>query len=119
MVDFGRRRRLELIRGADWPLWAVILERALTLLVLAALGIHAFVQYRRRDKKMATPQRWVFLSFAVALGCTAAVNFAMILLALGLTIKRGPFNTGMLSLTMFILYIIYIGISSNRRPRSL
>ena len=106
---------IEVFAGIELPLWGVILKRVVTLLVIAVLGVHAYVQYRRRGHTMLTPERWIFFSFSVAMLFVVIANFITIVLACKLDMKKGPFNTGIFSLLVFLLYLVYIGGHTRRR----
>ena len=97
------------------PLWATIAKRVITVLILAAFGVHAYVQYRRRGKLLA-PERWLYLSFSIVLLFAVVVNSVMAVIAAKTDLRQGPFNTGIFSLLVFILYLIFAG-GAMRRAR--
>jgi hypothetical protein len=101
--------------GGELSLWEVILKRGLTLIVMAAFGVHAYVQYRRHGQKMLTPERWIFFIFSLAMLFAVVVNFITLILAAKLEMKQGPFNTGIYSLLVFLLYLVYVGGLTRRR----
>ena len=101
---------------AGLPLWAVLIKRLITLLVLAACGLHAYVQYKRRGTKLHASERWLFLAFSLILLFGTVANFAALALAIKAGAKGGPFNFGVFSLLIAVLYLIVnFGISQRRR----
>jgi len=102
--------------ASGWPIWAVVVKRAVTILVLALFGLHAYVQWRRRGEKIPGAERLVFLAFAVAFLFAVVANFDALQLAVKLGIKKGPFNFGLLSLLLSILYMIF-AVRVARRAR--
>lgn len=91
---------------AAHDLWFTLLKRVITLLLLASFGVHAYVQFRRRSQ-VPTPERWIFFTFSIALLFGVGANFIAIVLAAKLDILQGPFGTGMFSLLLFFLYLIF------------
>lgn len=85
------------------------------MLILAGFGVHAYVQYRRRGR-LLTPERWLYFSFSVVFLFAVVINAILAALAVGLELRYGPFNTGIFSLLVFILYLIFAG-GAMRRTR--
>lgn len=111
--EFG----LQLFPDLDFntlPLWATILKRIMVILILSAFGLHAYVQYKR-GVKLSTPERWVFISFSAAMMFAVIVNTASIAFAAKLDLRKGPFNIGIFSLLLFVIYIIFTGGVIRRR----
>jgi len=98
------------------PMWVTIAKRGLTLFVLAAFGLHAYVWYRRRGGKLLAPERLVFLAFSITFLFAVTANFVAFELALEFGRKRGPFNLGIFSLLTALLYLVFAG-SATRRAR--
>ncbi|MEN6520412.1 MAG: hypothetical protein ABFD46_04575 [Armatimonadota bacterium] len=96
------------------PLWATILKRILVILILTALGLHAYVQYKRQTR-MTVPERWAFLAFSVMMLFGVIVNTASIAFAAKLNLRKGPYNFGSFSLFLFIIYLIFVGGITHRR----
>ncbi|MEN6371110.1 MAG: hypothetical protein ABFD64_03770 [Armatimonadota bacterium] len=96
------------------PLWATILKRILVILILTALGLHAYVQYKRQTR-MSTPERWAFLAFSVVMMFGVIVNVVSIAFAAKLNLRKGPYNFGSFSLFLFIIYLIFAGGITHRK----
>lgn len=96
--------------------WAVIAKRVITLLVLAACGLHAYVQYKRRGSKLPTPERWLFLAFSLVFLFGTVANFGAATLTAKVGTTEGPFNFGEFSLLIAVLYVI-IGFGLRQRRR--
>ena len=93
-----------------------MLRRALVLLILAALGVHAYVQYRRRGASLLTPERWIFLAFSLIFLFGTVANFGAAMLALKVNIKQGPFGFSNFSLLILVLYLIFsVGVARRMR----
>ena len=99
---------------AGWPIWATILRRVVTLVVLALCGVHAYVRYRQPGGRLAVPERWAFFAFSLILLFGAMANLRASLLAARQGIERGPFNTGVFSLLVCLLYLIFAAGVSRR-----
>lgn len=105
-----------MLNWADLPVWATILKRVITLVILAMFGIHAYVQYRVRGGKAPAPERWVFLGFSVILLFGIVVNFVAAIIAAKHDIKQGPVNYGTFSLLVFVLYLVFtFGVARRTR----
>jgi hypothetical protein len=64
---------------------------------------------------MPTPERWVFFAFSVAMMFGVVVNVDMIVLAAKLDVRQGPYNTGIFSFLIFILYVVFVGSVDRRK----
>ncbi|MBI2842290.1 MAG: hypothetical protein HYX78_02710 [Armatimonadetes bacterium] len=99
---------------SHWPIWATVLRRAVMLLILAAFGLHAYVQYRRCGDKLLAPERWVFIAFSLIFLFGTVVNLVAARLAIQ-NIKQGPFNFSSFSLLILVLYLIFAGGVARRK----
>ncbi len=96
MLDFG-----------GWPIWLTVIRRLLTVLVMAGLGLHAYVQYRRGGRQMLTPERWLFLLFSAVFLFASVANLVAATLAVQYHSRRGPLNFGIFSLLLFVVYFVF------------
>jgi hypothetical protein len=96
-----------LLEFAGWPMWATILRRVVTLVVLALCGAHAYARYRRPGGKVAVPQRWAYLAFLLIFLFGVIANLLAVFLAARRGIQQGPLNTGIFSLLLFLLYLAF------------
>jgi hypothetical protein len=95
---------------------SVIIKRVIPLLVLAACGVHAYVQYKRRGDKMPTPERWMFLAFSFVFLFGTVANFGAAVLSWKVGSTRGPFAYGGFSLLIALLYLVFsVGVGQRRR----
>jgi hypothetical protein len=98
------------------PEWAVLAKRVITLLVLAMCGLHAYVQYRRRGRKLNTSERSLFFTFSLIFLFGTAVNFGAAAMTWKVGAKSGPFNYGEFSLLIALLYMCFnFGVGLRRR----
>lgn len=95
--------------------WAVIAKRVITLLVLAACGLHSYVQYKRRGSKLPTSERWLFLVFSLIFLFGTIANFAAATLTAKVGATTGPFNYGDFSLLIAVLYVVFSFSVKQRR----
>lgn len=101
------------------PLWATVIKRVLTVLIMLAFGLHSYVQYRRRGGQTPAPERWVFFVFSIAMLFGVVVNIDMLVMAAKLDVKQGPYNTGVFSLLVFMLYVVFAGGIGRRKRLSI
>lgn len=84
--------------------------------MLATCGLHAYVQYKRRGTKLHASERWLFLAFSLILLFGTVANFAALALVAKEGGRGGPFNFGVFSLLIAVLYLVVnFGISQRRR----
>lgn len=101
---------------ASLPYWAVLAKRVIMILVLAMCGLHAYVQYRRRGKKLNSSERSLFYTFSLIFLFGTAANFGTAALTWKIGAKSGPFNTGEFSLLIAVLYMCFnFGVGLRRR----
>lgn len=105
-----------MLHSVDLPLWATILKRVLTILVLGGAGLHAYVRYRMRVHRPPVSERWVFWSFSVVLLFGALASFGALMLAILYNRSKGPFDFGLFSLLIFLVYIVVVS-GMTRRAR--
>jgi hypothetical protein len=101
----------------DWatlPLWATLLKRIITALVLIGFGLHAYVQYKRHGKDMAAPERWAMVIFSVIFLFGTVVNLTALVIAYERQQKQGPFEFGLFSLIIAIIYLVFLYRSHRR-----
>ena len=107
MVGGDWERRLDLFDIAHLPIGAVILYRIVVVLILGAMGVHAYLQYRRKRSRITEPERWALLGFTFVLAIASIFNLYPLFRVLKYGDKQGPFNFGVFSLLIFVLYIIF------------
>lgn len=98
----------------DWPMWATIIKRLLTVLVLSGFAWHAYAQCKRYGNKMLSSERLTFLMFSVILASGVLVNFVAIFYALEFNLKQGPAGFGIYSLFIAIVYLVFSYRSARR-----
>jgi hypothetical protein len=86
------------------------------MLVLGGSGLHAYVQYRRRGRKMPTSERWIYGSFSLVMLFGTLASFGALILAVMYDRMRGPFDFGLFSLLIFLVYVVFL-LGATRRAR--
>jgi len=104
-----------LLNWATLPLWATLLKRIITALVLIGFGLHAYVQYRRHGADMAAPERWATIIFSAVFLFGTIVNLVAFMIAYARQQKQGPFEFGLFSLIIVIIYLAFLLHHSHRR----
>lgn len=102
---------------ADMPLWATVLERAITLIILTGLAMHAYKQYRVQGSKMLVSRRCAFFMFCSIFIFGAAANSVAIMSAIEFNKWQGPYNYGMFSMLMSVIYLVFLGRVTYRGVR--
>lgn len=98
------------------PVWAVIIYRLVTLVVMASCGLHSFVQYKRRGKRLNASERWLYLAFSLVFLFGTAANFGALTLTARIGATTGPFNNGEFSMLSAVLYfVVNFWVSQRRR----
>jgi hypothetical protein len=103
-----------LLSPAKWPFWLQVARIAVTVLVTAACGVHAWASLRS-SKHLLPSGRWILLLYAGAFLFAAWANFVLLLVtAYSGSYKQGPYRFGMFSLLLVVTYF-FAARSATRR----
>lgn len=108
------------------PEWVQAARLAITFLVTAAAGVHAFYLFRcsrqsqnedPAKENLAVRLRWIFLFYAVVFLFVSILNYSYLLVTIKLQYPGGgPYKLGTLSLILVVSYAAVV-FGSGRRTQ--
>lgn len=103
-----------LLSPGKWPFWLQALRIAVTVLITAGCGVHAWAALRS-SRELLPSGRWMLIIYAIAFALAAWANFVLLLVAAYAgAYKQGPYRVGMFSLLLVATYIFVVRSAMRR-----
>lgn len=107
---------MDFLRASTWPCWIHEIRMALSILVTAACGAHAWHSLRTGSSAPSALQ-WASAIYAVAFFFAAWANSVMLLVTLlAGRYQQGPYHLGTFTLLLVVTYVLTAGLSRHASP---